>query len=84
MVSGTTWVAIGLIVALIAIGVSQHLDLPKSNFAGAVTAQQNPPPQTQEQINGCMQKCMNLCVTTPGSEDGCNKICDGKCIPKNT
>ncbi len=77
MVSGTTWVAIGLIVALIAIGVAQHFDLPKSTLAGAVTTS-----QTQEEINGCMQKCMNSCVTVAGTEISCTETCNKQCFSK--
>ena len=78
MVSGTTWVAIALVIGLIAVGVAQHVNLPKSTLAGAVTEA----PKTQDQINGCMKDCMRSCVTVEGTEPSCTDKCNKQCVPQ--
>lgn len=84
MASAATITGVLLIVGLIGLGVAQTFldDLPRSTLAGAVTAEppvQTPQPPTQQELNLCMNACMDGCVKNPGDQQPCIQACETEC-----
>jgi hypothetical protein len=77
MASAATITGIFLIVAMIGIGAGQVLleHWPGSGLAGAVVAA----PPTQQDINRCMDNCMEHCVGRLEDQKPCLEICTPQC-----